>query len=158
MLQIDIRDELYIFLIAINYGLILGGLYDFYRVFRYYSKSKNILTAIEDIMFWGIVTSMIFMFLFNNTDGIIRGFVLLGFIVGYIIYIKLISRYSFFLLKWIFKLILDLINEIIKIISYPFKKIYKFFKGKSNKIKNIFIVLFKDAKKYLKITKRKKWA
>ncbi|MDR7870940.1 MAG: spore cortex biosynthesis protein YabQ [Tissierellaceae bacterium] len=156
MSQINIRDEFYIFLIAINYGLILGGMYDFYRVFRLFSKPKKILTAIEDLLFWIIVTLIIFMFLLNKTDGIIRGFVILGFIVGYVFYYKVISKYSFLLLKKIFELIFSLISEIIRIISYPFKKVFKIFGKKTDKIGKMLKIALKDTKKYFKITRRKK--
>lgn len=158
MLQFDIVDEFYIFLIAINYGLILGGIYDFYRVFRYFSKPKKILTAVEDILFWIIVTLIVFTFLVRKTNGIIRGFVILGFIIGYSFYIKVISRYSYLLLKKIFKLIFDLIGEIIKIILYPFKKTLKFFGSKTDKMGMILKTTLRDSKKYLKITRRKKWS
>lgn len=156
MLQFDIVDEFYIFLIAINYGLILGGIYDFYRVFRYFSKPKKILTAVEDILFWIIITLIVFTFLVRKTDGIIRGFVILGFIIGYSFYIKVISRYSYLLLKEIFKLIFDLIGEIIKIILYPFKKILNFFASKTDKMGMMLKTTLRDSKKYLKITRRKK--
>ena len=127
MLQINIIDEFYIFLFSINYGLILGGIYDCYKVLRYFSKPKKFLTAVEDILFWLIITLIIFFFLLNKTDGIIRGFVIFGFIIGYIFYIKVISKYSYYLLKKIFWLIFTVINEIIKIILYPFKKASEFF-------------------------------
>lgn len=156
MLQFDIVDEFYIFLIAINYGLILGAIYDFYRVFRYFSKPKKLLTGIEDILFWIVVTLIVFTFLVRKTDGIIRGFVILGFIIGYAFYIKVISRYSYLLLKRIFKLIFDLIGEIMKIILYPLKSILKYFRGKTNKMGMILVTTLRDAKKHLKITRRKK--
>ncbi|NLY44477.1 MAG: hypothetical protein GX053_00550 [Tissierella sp.] len=156
MSQVNIVDELYIFLIAMNYGLILGGIYDFYRVFRYFSKPKKIRTAVEDILFWVIVTLIVFTFLVRKTDGIIRGFVVLGFIIGYLFYFKMISKYSYLLLKKIFKLIFDLISEIMKIILYPFRKVSSSLGGKVNKIGIILKTTLKDSKKYLKITRKKK--
>lgn len=156
MSQIDIMDEFYIFLIAINYGLILGGIYDFYRVFRHYSKPKKALTAIEDLLFWLIMTIIIFNFLLKKTDGIIRGFVLLGFIIGYIFYISLISKYSYILLKQLFGLIFTIISEIIKIIFYPFKKLCKFFGKKGNRMVKMLKITLKDTKKYFKLTRDKR--
>lgn len=156
MSQIDVMDELYIFLIAINYGLILGGMFDFYRAFRYFSKPKKFLTAIEDLLFWIIITSIIFIFLLNKTDGIIRGFVILGFAIGYIFYIKVISKYSYFLIKKILELIFGLISEIIKIISYPLKKLSNIFGKRISKMGKMLKIGLRDTKKYLKITKKKK--
>ena len=156
MFQVNIVDEFYIFLIAINYGLILGGIYDFYRVFRYFSKPKKILTAVEDLLFWIIITLIVFVFLVNKTDGIVRGFVLLGFIIGYVFYIKVISFYSYKFLKKTFELIFGLISEIMKIMLYPLGKVFKFCGGKANKLSMILKDLLKDSKKYIKITRRKK--
>lgn len=156
MFQENVVDEFYIFLIAINYGLIFGGIYDFYRVFRYFSKPKKILSAIEDLLFWIVITGLVFMFLVKQTDGIIRGFVLLGFIIGYIFYIKVISKFSYKLLKSIFQLIFTLFSEIMKIILYPFRKIGKFFGGKANKVGIILKATAKDSKKYFSITRGKK--
>ena len=156
MLQINIIDQFYIFLISINYGLILGVIYDLYRVFSYYSKAKKILTAIEDILFWLIIASVVFFFLFNKTGGIIRGFVIFGFVIGFIFYLKVISKYSYYILKKIFGLIFKVINEIIRVISYPIKKISKFFGNKTNKIVKLFKSMLKDNLKYLRITSRKR--
>ena len=156
MLQMDIMDEFYIFLIAINYGLILGAIYDFYRVFRYFSKPKKTLTAIEDLLFWLIMTIIIFNFLLKRTDGIIRGFVILGFIIGYIFYISVISKYSYVLLKRVFGLIFTVISEIIKIIIYPFKKVLRYFSKRGNKMARILKITLKDARKYFNLTRDKK--
>lgn len=156
MPQIDIINELYIFVFAIIYGLLLGLIYDVYRVIRYYSKPKKLLTATEDLIFWIIITLTIFTFLVEKLDGIIRGFILLAFGIGYIIYIKFISKYSFSFLKWIFKLILSLINEIMNIIFYPFRKIGKFLGKRLKKVRRIVKIGLDDAKKYLIMTKKKK--
>lgn len=156
MFQVNIVDDFYIFLIAINYGLIFGGIYDFYRVFRYFSKPKKILSSIEDLLFWIVITGLVFMFLVRQTDGIIRGFILLGFIIGYIFYIKVISRFSYKIIRSIFQLIFTLFSEIMKIILYPFRKIGKFLGGKANKVGIILKTTAKDSKKYFKITRRKK--
>ena len=156
MLEINLIDEFYIFLVSINYGLILGVIYDLYRVFRYYSKPKKILTMIEDFILWLIITLVFFIFLLRNTDGVIRGFIVVGFLIGYIIYYKIISKYNFPLLIKCFKLILVVFNEIIKIILYPFTKILGFGKRKFRKGSILLRELLKDIKKYYKITSNKK--
>lgn len=156
MLEINLIDEFHIFLLAINYGLIIGVIYDFYRAFRYYSKPKRILSIIEDLLLWLIITLVFFMFLVKNTDGIIRGFVIVGFLIGSTFYVKVISRYNFPILIKIFKLILGLINEIMKLVLYPFRKLFNFLKQKMERIVVLPKAIFRDAKKYIKITSKKK--
>lgn len=156
MIGLNLADEFYIFLMAINYGLIIGVIYDLYRTFRYYTKPKKGLSFIEDLVLWLIITFIFFAFLVKNTDGVIRGFVLLGFVLGSIIYIKIISRYNFPILIKIFKLIYNIINEIIRLIVYPFKYISNLFKPGVSKCFNLFSFVFKDIKKYSKIMSKKK--
>lgn len=156
MLEIKLVDEFYIFLFAINYGLILGLIYDLYRVFRYYSKPKKILSVIEDLIFWLIITLIFFIFLFKNTDGIIRGFVIIGFLIGGVLYFRIVSKYSFPILIKLFRLILDLIHEIINIILYPVRKVFIFYRKTFGKISILMKSLFKDMKKYVKLISKKK--
>jgi len=156
MFEISLTDEFYIFLISINYGLIIGLIYDLYRVLRYYSKPKQIKSFIEDLLLWIIISIIFFIFLFRNTDGVIRGFVVLGFIVGFVFYIKIISKYNFPLLIKIFRLIFSVFNEIIHIIIYPYIVLKKFLKKVIKKILLIPKALIKDIKKYRKIFSKKK--
>lgn len=156
MLEIELIDEFYIFLLAIGYGLILGFFYDLYRVFRYYSRPKRILSIIQDLIFWLIVTLVFFTFLFHNTNGVVRGFVIIGFLIGGILYLKIISKYNFPILIRLFKLILRLIHEIISIILYPFRKIFIFYKRASGKVNTLIKVLFKDMKRYIRLISKKK--
>lgn len=156
MLEINLIDEFYIFLFAINYGLIIGVIYDLYRVFRYYSKPKRILSIIEDLILWLIITVVFFMFLVKNTNGVIRGFVIVGFLIGCTFYLKVISKYNFPVLIRIFKLILNLISEIIKVILYPLRKVSNFSKKRLRRIIILPKALFRDAKKYIKMTSKKK--
>lgn len=156
MLEINLIDEFYIFLFAINYGLIIGVIYDLYRVFRHYSKPRKILSIVEDLILWLIITLVFFMFLVKNTDGIIRGFVIVGFLIGCIFYLKVISKYNFPLLMKIFKLILSVISEIMGLILYPFRKFYSLSKNRLKKILILPRELFKDMKRYIKMTSKKK--
>lgn len=81
---------------------------------------------------------------------------MLGFIVGSIIYIKIISKYNFPILIKAFKLILNIINEIMKIVVYPFKLVSSLFKPGINKFSKLFKFLLKDIKRSFKIISNKK--
>lgn len=127
-MDFNIRGETIVFLASINTGLIAGMIYDVYRVFRYYSKPKKILSFIEDLIFWLLISIVFFFTLIKTTEGVIRGFLFFGFLLGLAIYFKLISKYIFIIIKGIIRLILDLINEILKIITFPYKKLKNFTK------------------------------
>ncbi|MGO1468924.1 MAG: spore cortex biosynthesis protein YabQ, partial [Tissierella sp.] len=63
MLDADSSKELYIFLLSINQGIILGLSYDIYRVVREGFKAKKILSILEDIILWIVITFLVFIFL-----------------------------------------------------------------------------------------------
>lgn len=152
----NIRGETIVFLASINTGLIAGMIYDVYRVFRYYSKPKKILSFIEDLIFWLLISIVFFFTLIKTTEGVIRGFLFFGFLLGLGIYFKLISKYIFIIIKGIIRLILDLINEILKVITFPYKKLKNFTKKRVSKVVLLLKQWFSDMKKYFKIIIKKK--
>ena len=155
-MDFNIRSETIIFLASINTGLIAGMIYDCYRVFRYYSKPNKILSFIEDLIFWLIISLVFFFTLIRTTEGILRGYLFVGFILGIGIYFKLVSKYIFSLIKGIIQLILDLINEILKIIIFPIRKLKNFTKKRTSKVVLLFKQWFSDMRKYIKIIIKKK--
>lgn len=155
-MDFNIRGETIVFLASINTGLIAGMIYDVYRVFRYYSKPKKILSFIEDLIFWLLISIVFFFTLIKTTEGVIRGFLFFGFLLGLGIYFKLISKYIFIIIKGIIRLILDLINEILKIITFPYKKLKNFTKKRVSKVVLLLEQWFSDMKKYFKIIIKKK--
>lgn len=152
----NLVGDFYIFLTAINSGLIVGVIYDLYRVFRYYSKPKKILSTIEDLLFWLLIAFIFFYILVKTTEGVFRGFVIIGFFLGSMIYLNIISKYNFPVLIKIFKLILQLISEIIRILIFPFKFIWKFIRKKTGKMFILLSEFFKEMKKYREIISNKK--
>lgn len=155
-MDFNIRGETIVFLVSINTGLIAGMIYDVYRVFRYFSKPNKVLSAIEDFIFWLIISLVFFFTIIKSTEGILRGYLFFGFILGIGIYFKLISKYIFVFIKTIIQLILDLISEIIKILTFPFRKLNVFTKKRVSKITILFQQWFSDMRRYLKIIITKK--
>lgn len=156
MFETDLVKEIYIFLFAINQGIILGLLYDTYKAIRKLFKPKKVLGAVEDIVLWIIITLIVFIFLFKHLNGVFRGFVFIGFLIGGLFYLKILSNFTFPVIFKTFKLIFDLINEIIKAILYPFKTILVTMKKKRIKNKRMHSEFKNETKRYLKIFSKKK--
>lgn len=141
---------------AIISGLVGGVLYDFYRVLRFHSKPKRILSYIEDLFFWIILGFIFFLFIVKLTGGILRGYIFVGVILGGLIYFFLLSKYIYYIILSIFKLILELVSEIIKILFYPFRKVVSFSRTKIKRLMLLPKIVFKDMDRYRKIISRKK--
>ena len=112
-------------------GICIGLLFDFFRIQRKVLKTCDFITYIQDILFW-IVSGLIIIFvIMKYTNGVIRIYMVLGIILGILIYFLIISKY----IMKIFVCILSFLLNIIGKLLFPIKKIYKIIK-KSWKNKN----------------------
>lgn len=140
-------DNLTSFGYSILTGILAGLIYDLFRAFRYTRKPRKKLKYIEDLIFWFIVTIIFFVTTVKLSDGILRGFLFIGFFAGGVLYFLIASKYFFLLFSKIFKLIIQLINEIIRIIKMPFVKLKI-----KKKIKGILLM-----RKEMKAKRKKHW-
>lgn len=118
------QNQAYLFIVFSLTGVIIGILFDIFRILRRTFKTNNIITYIEDILFW-ILTGILILYniwYFNN--GEIRIFMFLGIIMGILIYISTLSS---ILIKIFTKILLTLKNIIILPIRKIFTNINHFF-------------------------------
>jgi len=115
------QNQAYLFLVFSMTGVVIGILFDFFRILRKSIKTSNFLTYIEDIIFW-IITGLLILYniwYFNN--GEIRIFMFLGIILGVFIYMSTLSLIFI-------KIFSTLLQTLIKIFAIPFKAIAVFFR------------------------------
>ena len=151
-----ITNQAYLFLIFVMNGVIIGILFDFFRILRKSFKTPDFVTYIEDVIFW-ILTGLLTLysiFVFNN--GEIRFFMFLGIFIGVALYMLLCSTYiikfSVFIINKTKKIILRIFN----IIAYPIKLIYKILKKVFINVKNMTQKTTKIINKTIKNTKSMK--
>lgn len=131
--------QLYSLLIFTITGITIGIFFDIFRILRKAFKTPDIITYIEDIIFW-IFTGIFFLFvLFKFNNGEIRNYVIIGLLLGIMIYILTISKHFI-------KANVIIINLIKKIISYPIKLIWNLL----NKIFRPFSFMLINIKKTFK--------
>ncbi len=138
--------SLFIFTIT---GIIIGIFFDIFRVLRKSFSTPDIITYIEDIIFWIFAGSFFIFILFKFNNGEIRSYVLIGLLFGIITYLLTISKYFI-------KINVSIIKVIKKILSYPIKIICKIFKPFSFIVINIRKILSNYWSKILNMTKKPK--
>lgn len=137
------QNQAYLFLVFALTGVTIGILFDFFRILRRTIKTSNIITYVEDVLFW-ILTGLLILYniwYFNN--GEIRIYMFLGIILGVLIYMSILSN----ILIKIFSKILQII---IKVVELPFKTIISIFR----KIITLTITIFAKITKKITIKKR----
>ena len=145
-------NQALLLLIFILNGVIIGLLFDFFRILRKSFKTKDIITYIEDILFW-ILTGLILLYsIFTFNNGEIRLFMFLAVIIGVILYMIIASSYIIKINVSVFNYIKLIVAKIFEFILIPFKYFYKlirrlFFKPISFGIINIRKFSTKSSKK-----------
>ncbi len=135
-----VENQAYLFLVFSLTGVVLGVLFDFFRVLRKTFKTGDFVTYIEDILYWILAGIIILYNIWFFNDGEIRVFMILGILMGAIIYCLTLSpifiKIDYFFMKKI-KGVFTLLYNILKI---PIEFMINLLK----KIKNI--VNFKNKK------------
>lgn len=105
-------NQLYIFLLFILTGIVIGIVFDIFRIFRRSFKTNDIITYVQDFLFW-LVTGCILLFsIFTFNNGGLRGYIFIGIILGVLLHLLLLSKYFINIFVKIFSVLK-------KIIGYP---------------------------------------
>ena len=75
-----------VFLFACLLGGILSVFYGFFKILRIAIKFNAFVIAVQDFVFWFISGLAVFMFALWQNDGIVRGYVLAGALIGALLY------------------------------------------------------------------------
>ncbi len=148
-----INNQLYIFLIYIASGMLIGIIFDIFRVLRKSIKTSNLITYIEDTIFWIIVGLFLIWEIFTISYGELRSYIFIGLLIGFVIYMLSVSKYfikiNVKIMSYVKKIILKILNifkNILNFILKIFKPVFNFIENKI-KLNIIFFKRFKRNKK-----------
>ena len=147
-----INNQALLFLIFSLNGVIIGLLFDFFRILRKSFKTSNIVTYFQDVLFWILTGISIIYFMYNFSDGTIRLYMIIGLIMGFMLYIFTVSTYIIKMLVFTIELIKLFIIRIIKIIYIPINFINLLF-HKTIKILN-FTFIFRLQQLFTKLSRK----
>lgn len=149
-METTIQSQIYIFLVTLLGGMIIGLTYDLYRLFRYYSRPKRVKTYMQDLIFWMFLSIGIIIFVNRVNEGELRGFIFIGFTIGILLYSRLLSQTVIKYISYIINAIIYKIKLILEVIFNPFKVVIAKFKSKVGNIKKYYNNTSKNMKMILK--------
>ena len=145
--MISVSNQAYVFFVFILVGFIIGILFDIFRVLRRTFKTTDFITYIEDILFWILSGIIVLYAIFKFNNGDIRGYIIIGILIGSSIYLMVFSKTFIKFSVNIINFIKRVILQTLKIITYPLKKILRIF---IKPVNFIFINISKTAKNLLR--------
>ena len=146
------NNDLGLFVMYIAGGIIICLIFDMFRALRRSMKTSDIVTYIEDTIFWIIVGAFLIYLTFIVNSGNIRLYTWIGLILGGILYYFTVSKYFIKISIKLFTVLKKLLSTIIipvKSILKLNKKIICFICINLQNMTNIF-------KKFSKLTKKDK--
>ena len=99
MWEINNSFQIFTFLASIIVGIIYCAFYDIFRALRYVKNFNNFIVFIQDIFYFFIISVTTFIYLLSTTNGQIRFYVLVGILLGFIIFLTTFSRYFIFVIN-----------------------------------------------------------
>lgn len=118
-------QQAYSFLIFLLNGTIIGILFDIFRILRKSFQTADIVTYIEDFLFWilsGIIT-LFMIFKFNS--GELRFYIFIGIILGVGLYLLTLSKYFIKINVLLISIIKLITEKILSTVFYPIKILLK---------------------------------
>jgi len=157
---ISVNNQALLLLAAVYGGLLLGLFFDTYRFARNIFNFGRMITCIGDFVFWIIGSAIILIIVYKSSSGLLRVYQLMGFALGMLIYIKVLSRYIIKLLYILVFCIKKFFYTMLKIVRGPLVVLSRILWAPYYRIKKIVFEVFekmlKDAKKRINLLKNKK--
>ena len=136
-----VENQAYLFIVFSLTGIGLGILFDFFRVLRKTFKTPDIVTYIEDVTYWILAGIIVLYNIWFFNDGEIRIYMILGILIGAMIYTLKLSSIFIKINYFIMSKIKKITTFIIQIFKIPIKFIFNII----NKVKKS--INFKEKKR-----------
>lgn len=155
----DILVELDFLFHSFLMGIMITAVYDIFLILRQLIKHSLLLISLEDLLFWIGCAIGVFMMLYEENNGILRWFAILGAAMGMILYKISISQFIIDIMSTVIGKIFHILFKLLQFICRPFgflgRKmggIFKVFGRKIRKAGKCVKNRLTSAMKLLKIT------
>ena len=130
-MPLDTNIQFSIILYALLAGILIGLMFDLYRIIRG-SKVPKFIIAIEDTLFWILAAMIIFAFLLYTNYAFLGAYVYIFMLISLGLYMKFISNRCIRFELEVVNILSKVFRIIFKNIIYPFKIIFYNITGKNN--------------------------
>lgn len=165
-----VEFQSFVFLYTLYGGILIGLAYDIYRVLKGRRRGDGLIKSMWDIGFLALVLLIFIWAIFSSNYGDLRAYVFIGFLVGFLLYQKILSRIAVGLFYYIKNTVIHFFRTTNSIILLPFKflinliwlmleSIFRFFSKRRYKlarIKSIPRLVLEKNRRYFKLIVRKK--
>ena len=164
-----VEFQSFVFMFTVYGGIIIGIMYDFYRVLKGSRRGERFVTSIWDIIFLAAAMLVVLWALFSSNYGDIRAYVFIGFIVGFFLYDRILSKVALAIFLFIKRNVVFFFKTTNNLLILPFKFIFNLLwhplsrlwhyitrkRIRISKLKKLPGAIVQDSKKYYRLIIKK---
>ncbi len=140
---ISSKHELFVFFGSLLGGMILGMIFDLFRIVKPSDKTNFIVLGMHDLLLWGVITAAVFAIIFITNNAAVRWYEFAGMALGAVIYFMALSKIFVCFLTAVLHAVKKIFIIVLKIVLFPVNLVYRMLKP-----------LFRFAKKRLLFLKK----
>ena len=123
MWEIDLADQITSFLLSLPLGIILSVAFFTLEALNIANGNSKIRIWISDILYFAAAGFVTFCYLLLRSNGEVRGYILVGEGIGFLIFKALFSKYYVKILLWIIGFVKSVFDRIVQTVNGFFNKI-----------------------------------
>lgn len=155
---VSLAKQTYSFFVSVGFGFALGIVYDIFFIIRNTLSKRKWVTLVCDAVFTVSASVLSFLLLLVVTDGQVRAYAIFGELLGFFVYyfslgvfiVKICEKITR-VFKAVFSFFKRILISVLKVILFPFKKIFSIIAGFCKKIYE------KSRKNVKKVVKKSKY-
>lgn len=135
MPEVAIAAQTRLFLMSFGFGFLLGVVYDLFRIARLTVTRGKAAVFVMDVLYFFLAGIAVFIFMLAFNSGEIRFYLLLGIVLGFLIYY---FTFGAFILKWsnrIIRALRRLLRFLFRVISAPPRAVFRLLRRLGGKIR-----------------------
>ena len=125
MTDLTLAKETRLFLLSIVVGVGLSLLYDLLRVLRLQTRHRPIVVSLEDLLYFLVCAAVTFGFALKDNSGQIRGYILIGELLGWGCWHLTAGEFAVKIASGIFALLRRVVLVVARVALFPFYCLWK---------------------------------
>jgi len=118
-MEITSQNQILVFFMCVVCGLLIGTIYDLFRIHRTIFKPRKYSIILGDCFFWLLTSFVSLQFIISFNSGNLRLFEFLGIIIGVFLYLAYLSKFCSKIVVFLYKLLNKLARFLLKVVLFP---------------------------------------
>ena len=123
---LSMSEQTLLFLTTVAAGVVMGFVYDLFRIIRKSFPHNSFMVQFEDVIYWVAVSFLMFYFMLHRNYGEIRFFSIVGAALGMVLYFCTLSVLIMKVAGVVIDVVQRILLTVLRILLWPFKIIFRF--------------------------------